>query len=854
MPPFHLRAPLFTLGVSLGFLPFVRPLGPLGCGFASTLTLIQPRPCKDRLASNIMDEPSSLRRSSRSRSTRWSPHFSPQGARPAKKSRYFSSASADVGGENAGEVITATALKGTAKGSLDAKSNPPAKSKGKSRSQPASNMKRKAKSPSKGGRKKKATSASTVPVERTRSFEPAWWGNVLTADSKKLHPHAASSDTPTPTPERARTDTTFLPPVHTLILGTHPSIASLDKNQMYGHPLNAFWFIAGDALGFRRSAAISPSTGKPYVYFHDHLRFGNDQILEYPQQLERMVRNGFAMWDIVAECEREGSLDTDIEQEVPNPIRKFCEGALSGIGSEHLAIKRIVIANGSTGAKFFTKHFADWFVDGKLCAAEDEMSQRVFKAAMNKAKKANGSKLEEDRINQRLIEVVCLPGVSPAAAKFTYLEKRKAWDEGCYGPGLADLEEWKRSRQQCQTPKAKTKSPRKSMSPSPSKLPATRLLSSDLATLAPENDWIDLEAPAQELRPSATLTNGQCFNWLVVDTFPEGGDDAGSAVASHQKASAWGTHDGKEWVGPIKDRVISIRETPTTTMFRILHGPTDGAGDDLRRYFRLETPLAPLYKEWSKSDARLSKIAKAIPGVRIVRQDPLECLFSFICSSNNNIPRIAKMLASFRKRYGSFMIEIPTRLGDEAGEALEIFSFPTLASLADATEEDLRDMGLGYRAKFIIETRNMLAESGGDDYLLKLRAEKDSHMVQEKLIKFSGVGRKVADCIALFSLDQDDAIPVDVHVQHIASRDYDPTVLGEAKSITPTIYKRVGDLFRDRFEHFPGWAHSLLFVAELPSFRGILPEDVVKEMDEWREHEQRKKQEKKEEGKKARIK
>ena len=86
------------------------------------------------------------------------------------------------------------------------------------------------------------------------------------------------------------------------------------------------------------------------------------------------------------------------------------------------------------------KHFVDWFVDVKLCAAADDMSQRVFKAAMNKARKANGLKLEEDAREGRLIEVVCLPGVSPAAAKFTYLEKRDAWERGCYGPGIADYE------------------------------------------------------------------------------------------------------------------------------------------------------------------------------------------------------------------------------------------------------------------------------------------------------------------------------------------------------------------------------------------------------------------------------
>jgi N-glycosylase/DNA lyase len=625
---------------------------------------------------------------------------------------------------------------------------------------------------------------------------------------------------------------------------------------MYGHPQNAFWYIAGDCLGFRRSAAVSSTTGKPYASFHDHLRY--HEILEYPQQLEQMVSRGFALWDIVAECERVGSLDTDIKGEVVNPIREFCEGSLfNSVGSEFISIKRIVIANGTTGAKMFVKHFTSWFEDGKLCAGSNGMSKRVFKGVMNKAKKTSNNSSEHGAYNQRSIEVVCLPGVSPAAAKFTYLEKRDEWERGCYIPGLKDYEDWNNSRQHsvdlCKTPqKIKTEAipsePESSKRKTPPKMPIVRLLSSDLATLAPENEWIDLEVPTQELRPSATLTTGQCFNWLVV----EGSVAcvaADTAAMSPQK-SAWGTHDAKEWVGvPLNDRVISIRETSTTTLFRVLCGPTEGAKEELRSYFRLETPLATLYEEWSKQDARLARIAKAIPGVRIVRQNPHECLFSFICSSNNNIPRITKMLSYFREKYGKFLIELPTRKDTGEVGTLSLFSFPTLSSLADATESDLRMMGLGYRAKFIIETRDLLKEYGGDDYLLKLRTQRDSEAVQEELIKFSGIGRKVADCIALFSLDQNDAIPVDVHVQHIASRDYDPTVLGEAKSITPTIYRRVGNLFRDRFTNYSGWAHSLLFVAELPSFRDVLPVDIVAEMDHWRKEEQRKMQAVKEERK-----
>mmetsp|Transcript_14735 Transcript_14735/g.30201 ORF Transcript_14735/g.30201 Transcript_14735/m.30201 type:complete len:780 (-) Transcript_14735:47-2386(-) len=689
-----------------------------------------------------------------------------------------------------------------------------------------SNGKRKLKGQKPSASTKKNKQAK-VKVERTKSFEPKWWGNVINDGSE-------------------------YPPVHTLILGTHPSITSLSKNEMYGHPLNAFWYLAGDAIGFRRSASVSPKTGKPYVYYHDHLRYDDGHILEYSQQLERIVAKGFAMWDIVAECEREGSLDQNILEEKPNQIREFCEGTLNNI--KESAVKRIVIANGTTGSKFFVKHFTEWFVDGRLCAASDDMSQRAFKTVMNKQRKANGDIASKE--DNGVIEVVCLPGVSPAAAKFTYLEKRAAWEAGCFGPGLKDFEKWQSNKQQSTfdtpekqqitTPKRERSPARKTPASSP-KEPAFRILSSSISKLAQENEWIDLDVSPQELRPSSTLTNGQCFNWMVVET-----EESPDAINSPRQ-SAWGTHDAQEWIGPLGDRVLSIKETPTTTLFRVLHGPTEGTKEYLQQYFRLETPLTPLYEEWSKADTRLKKIAAAIPGVRILRQAPLECMFSFICSSNNNIPRITKMLSSFRETYGSFMMDIPiSSSAANDDDSLSIFSFPTLDSLANASEGDLRAMGLGYRAKFIIGTRDLLQTSGGEEFLLNLRSNDDCQAVQDELIKFSGIGRKVADCVALFSLDQDDSIPVDIHVQHIASRDYDPTVLGQAKSLTPTIYKRVGDLFRSRFPNRAGWAHSLLFVAELPSFRSVLPLDMVKEMDEWKKHEQeqkaKQKMEKKKEG------
>jgi N-glycosylase/DNA lyase len=398
------------------------------------------------------------------------------------------------------------------------------------------------------------------------------------------------------------------------------------------------------------------------------------------------------------------------------------------------------------------------------------------------------------------------------------------------------------------TTKSSTKS-KKTTSTSTPKDAKYVICSTDIAIISPKNKWIDLQVPPEELRPSTTLTSGQCFNFMVVhnnDNMERKNDNDGHNKVVINSKSAWGTHNETEWIGPIHDMVISIKETHNTTLFRIVHESSNNhelqgiqnITKFIKDLFQLETKLKPLYNDWSNSDIRLGKIAKCIPGVRIIRQDPIECLFSFICSSNNNIPRITKMLSSFRKTYGRKLLDIPMRLIDSSGgtklikcdEVMTIHSFPTLQQLQHATEEELRGMGLGYRAKYIIQTRDLLIKNGGRDHLLSLRSISDHEKVQEELLQYAGIGRKVADCIALFSLDQKDAIPVDVHVQHIASRDYDPSVLGTAKSLTPTIYKQVGELFRDRFD-YAGWAHSLLFVAELPSFRDVLPEDVVAEMD-----------------------
>lgn len=346
-------------------------------------------------------------------------------------------------------------------------------------------------------------------------------------------------------------------------------------------------------------------------------------------------------------------------------------------------------------------------------------------------------------------------------------------------------------------------------------------------TIGVSSKYHDLMVSPHEFRPSATLTTGQCFHWFPVSS-------PGDASAP---GSAWGRHNATEWIGTLRllkgdSVVIAIKETPDTTLYRVLQGPPHLPYEEiLRQYFQLDASLVPLYEAWSRQDPeRLARIAKSVRGVRLIEQDPWECLISFICSSNNNIPRITKILSALRQHYGKPLMSIHV---DEQDTVLH--SFPSLKELKSrATEHDLRHLcGVGYRAKFIMATMDKLESFGGEFYLHELRKIKDPIQVQEKLLVFPGVGRKVADCVALFSLRQSDAIPVDTHVWNICRRDYDDdNIFLNVNSLTPAIYRQVGDVFRAKFTPKAGWAHSLLFVAELPSFRPALEDCVVDEMDQ----------------------
>ncbi|KAF3933939.1 hypothetical protein ABW19_dt0206422 [Dactylella cylindrospora] len=301
----------------------------------------------------------------------------------------------------------------------------------------------------------------------------------------------------------------------------------------------------------------------------------------------------------------------------------------------------------------------------------------------------------------------------------------------------------------------------------------------------------------------------------------------------------WRASGPDEWSCGFSDRIISLRQSPTHLHYRATYpsppGPThkDDTEEILKDYFNLSVDLASLYEKWSAADPNFKKKAGEFRGVRMLRQDPWECLVGFICSSNNNIARISQMVDKLCKTYGKPLGSIThtaaaaaAPLADATSSAVNAaepeqvayYSFPSIEALTASTvEAKLRELGFGYRAKYIYQTACMIAKDHPAGYLNTLRDKKDYKEAHEALLEFSGVGPKVADCVCLMSLDKMGAVPVDTHVWQIATRDY-KFGKGKHRSLTKAIYDAVGDHFRDLWGDEAGWAHSVLFTADLRAF------------------------------------
>jgi len=318
--------------------------------------------------------------------------------------------------------------------------------------------------------------------------------------------------------------------------------------------------------------------------------------------------------------------------------------------------------------------------------------------------------------------------------------------------------------------------------------------------------WHKLPVSLTELCIDTTLRCGQSFRWRKF---------------------------GDEWRCTLHGRILSLRQDPECIRYKATwpaHRPEvnrQSQDDDtealLRHYFNLDVDLGSLYKQWSDVDPNFRKKAPTFTGVRILNQNAWEALVAFICSSNNNISRISQMVHKLCIHYGPLIDHIDT-------EAFHDFPQPA-ALTGKGVEAHLRELGFGYRAKYIADTARMVAHDKPSGWLESLRnpespafggtggeqdiqaAYKQAH---DELLTLKGVGPKVADCVCLMGLGWGESVPVDTHVWQIAQRDY--KFGKKSKTFNKVMYDAVGDHFRVLWGKYAGWAHSVLFTADLKQF------------------------------------
>ncbi|KAK3991218.1 DNA glycosylase [Cladorrhinum sp. PSN332] len=334
------------------------------------------------------------------------------------------------------------------------------------------------------------------------------------------------------------------------------------------------------------------------------------------------------------------------------------------------------------------------------------------------------------------------------------------------------------------------------------------------------SEWRKLPISSAELCINTTLRCGQSFRWRKIND---------------------------EWHCVLRGRLVSLKQDPTHLHYKVTwpktptistpHPAKEGSESEddtvalLRNYFSLSLSVSDLYREWAASDANFRRRAPAFTGIRVLNQDAWEALVAFICSSNNNISRISQMVLKLCLHYGPYVASI---------EGEPFHDFPDAEALSGGgVEAHLRELGFGYRARYIANTAIVVSKerpadwlrqlrnlevpplgSEGEDYKrVKLEGDQPTYQAaHEALVLLTGVGPKVSDCVCLMGLGWWQTVPIDTHVWQIAQRDYNLGKGVKGQTITKGMYDAVGQHFGKLWGPYAGWAQTVLFTANLKSF------------------------------------
>ena len=266
------------------------------------------------------------------------------------------------------------------------------------------------------------------------------------------------------------------------------------------------------------------------------------------------------------------------------------------------------------------------------------------------------------------------------------------------------------------------------------------------------------------------------------------------------QAFRWNKH-GEWWYGVVREEVFKIRQIDNKLEFE------NADADFIKKYFGLHDDLPEIFSQITK-DKHIKAAVKNFNGLRILRQDPWECLISYICATYKNIPAIRQMLFNLSKRFGNKIVF----------DGIDFYTFPTPAKLREVHRKELVECGLGYRSRYISETANMIRENDYDFENLRKMSYKKA---KKELFTFPGVGLKVADCVLLFSLGKLEAFPVDIWIKRVILKYYASYLPCEfvmkiysKNSLTNSEYERLNSFGRKYFENYAGYAQEYLYHFE----------------------------------------
>lgn len=202
-------------------------------------------------------------------------------------------------------------------------------------------------------------------------------------------------------------------------------------------------------------------------------------------------------------------------------------------------------------------------------------------------------------------------------------------------------------------------------------------------------------------------------------------------------------------------------------------------------YFDLCTDYGKI-KQALKTDSLIGKSIDFGYGIRILKQNPLEAIISFIISANNNIPRIKQIIENICKNYGEY------------NKKENFYAFPTIEALKTIPLSFFTSIKCGYRDKYLYDTIQMLKDMDLNE-LSKLETNK----LKEVLLTLKGVGSKVADCILLYGFHRPDVFPCDTWIKKV----YVDFCAGDDKASE----KKVRAYFVNRYKQLSGYAQQYLF-------------------------------------------